>query len=656
MINFMNKSKSTLNCDGLFKPLREDEKEWLINTAKGTAPNVNKFRQKTIKYCTKKVQDKIFDIVNSMIVNKQTPPFLKLCNIIPVVKKGKNPHLPSSYCPISLLDTIYKLGTKIITKRIEELINPRISLGQIGGRKQYNTHSRIFTILNCISQSKNDGKDVYIIANDISKAYDNVTREGFVFGGKFLGIPENISNHIFNLIDNTTINFHNFNSYSSGFILNHGIKQGDTLSPLIFKIVIEPLVQFLESKTEGINFLSPLTQFSTGAWIDDLTCITNNVEEVENICNLQEEYLYKFGMNLDYSKTIFISNKSSFFVRNDQIIKSQKEGRILGTIINVDKNNSKYKEEIMNNIIKKLNLISGKRSILNAAQIVNTDVIPYVITLLKIYNVRNTISNNWIYKPQRQGGLGIEKVSNLIIPEIVLRIRRCIIKKDTLGGNTIKTICNSIREISGINPLFDTCNRPPLKNYDIPEYILNLWDFNKSHNIRLSQNNMIDKSSIIGINDKLLPKHCKEIIKYNLTDLTRRFASCKIIETDGSYKNGNSGYGIVGDNGYTVCSKTLGIQNVYNAEIQAIYTCCNIIKQTKHNIKIVSNSLAAVKVINNVKVSRCPYVNEIKTIIKKNSLITIAHVFGHSSNNDIDTEETLNRQADKVVTIGREAK
>jgi hypothetical protein len=60
---------------------------------------------------------------------------------VPILKPGKNPKLPSSYRPISLLDTVGKLFGKILLTRVLREVNERGLLRdeQFGFRPRHNT-------------------------------------------------------------------------------------------------------------------------------------------------------------------------------------------------------------------------------------------------------------------------------------------------------------------------------------------------------------------------------------------------------------------------------------------------------------------------------------------------------------------------------------
>ena len=83
--------------------------------------------------------------------------------------------------------------------------------------------------------------------------------------------------------------------------------QMNVLSPLVFKISLEPLVQYLEL-CEGAS-IAGCWHISTGAWFDDLNSFSNKLANIEGMLNDIELFLRGYYMELDHSKTGFYSNR-----------------------------------------------------------------------------------------------------------------------------------------------------------------------------------------------------------------------------------------------------------------------------------------------------------------------------------------------------------
>jgi hypothetical protein len=63
-------------------------------------------------------------VFNAVLRRHYFPPVWKHTRVIPILKPGKNPTLPSSYRPVSLLDTVGKLF-EILLSRVLREVNER---------------------------------------------------------------------------------------------------------------------------------------------------------------------------------------------------------------------------------------------------------------------------------------------------------------------------------------------------------------------------------------------------------------------------------------------------------------------------------------------------------------------------------------------------
>jgi hypothetical protein len=99
-----------------------------------------------------------------------------------MLKPGNNPTLPSSYRPISLLDTIEKLFEKILLNRVVKNINVRSLLRN----KQFGFPLRLFTILQLVHLVVRVNKDLDerrltgSVFRDLAIAFDTVWFEGLL--------------------------------------------------------------------------------------------------------------------------------------------------------------------------------------------------------------------------------------------------------------------------------------------------------------------------------------------------------------------------------------------------------------------------------------------------------------------------------------------
>ena len=80
--------------------------------------------------------------------------------------KKKDPKSPSSYRPISLVNTVYKIYAALLHNRIKEAIDHRISPYQFGFRAGRSTSTPIFVIRRLLEIHERHGVSFYALFLD----------------------------------------------------------------------------------------------------------------------------------------------------------------------------------------------------------------------------------------------------------------------------------------------------------------------------------------------------------------------------------------------------------------------------------------------------------------------------------------------------------
>jgi hypothetical protein len=89
------------------------------------APAPNGIRNRVLKHLPQRAVSLLVQIFNGILLTHHFPTGWKHARVISILKPGKDPALPSSYRPISLVDTIGKLFEKILLARILHVVKER---------------------------------------------------------------------------------------------------------------------------------------------------------------------------------------------------------------------------------------------------------------------------------------------------------------------------------------------------------------------------------------------------------------------------------------------------------------------------------------------------------------------------------------------------
>lgn len=155
---------------------------------------------------------------------------------------------------ISLCDCIYKLISKIISRRIKGILSKYISQEQFGFLEGRQIHEAIGVAQEAMHSIKTQKLKGVVLKIDLSKVYDQVSWIFLKLLLTHLGFGFSFINWIMSFI--TTVSFGVLiNGAASPFFpAERGLRQGCPLSPLIFLLVLEGLSRALSEAKNNISF------------------------------------------------------------------------------------------------------------------------------------------------------------------------------------------------------------------------------------------------------------------------------------------------------------------------------------------------------------------------------------------------------------------
>ena len=204
----------------------------------------------------------------------------------PIYKK-KDPDNIANYRPITLLNTDYKIFTKALSIRLANVANEIIHNDQAGfikGRSIFDQVKTTKVVTDYMDRSRKVGA---IIALDQEKAYDKILHPYLWAVLRRVEMPESFIKTIQALYDNAKTVVMINGEISKPFTVCRGVRQGDTLSCLLFDIAIEPLAASIRNSPQikGIPIPGTRKALKVKLFADDTTVY---LSEKDNIADLQE--------------------------------------------------------------------------------------------------------------------------------------------------------------------------------------------------------------------------------------------------------------------------------------------------------------------------------------------------------------------------------
>ncbi|PKU64842.1 Putative ribonuclease H protein [Dendrobium catenatum] len=182
------------------------------------------------------------------------PPAAK-ATAIALIPKHSHASNISDYRPISLCNVLYKIIAKILANRLKEVfpfIIHKSQSGFISNRIASDNIVLAADILRTFNAVK--AKKIFCAKLDIKKAFDTVSRD-FLIQRLFLkGFPEQFINWIKGCILDTPFSVNINGSLEGFFKSSSGLRQGCSLSPLLFTVVMDAFSCMLdEGEFKGIS-------------------------------------------------------------------------------------------------------------------------------------------------------------------------------------------------------------------------------------------------------------------------------------------------------------------------------------------------------------------------------------------------------------------
>ncbi|GAB4816309.1 hypothetical protein N2152v2_003355, partial [Parachlorella kessleri] len=246
----------------------------------------------------------------TMWIMGRTPTAWKMSDTVLLYKKG-DPTDAKNYRPVGLLLTIYKLWTTIITMVLVNYAEQHgcLSTSQEGFRRQRSTMRQIHIVMNALEDAAMMRQDVYLLFVDFSSAFNTINHDQLLQTMCDLGFTHDAVRVIRDLYTGAQTRIKTPFGTSDPIDFERGTIQGDSLSPFLFLICIEPLLRWLHVGGRGykhgciVDERERLRTAATNpAFADDLAILTNNLRDLCTQADKISKYLEWSGLQINPSK------------------------------------------------------------------------------------------------------------------------------------------------------------------------------------------------------------------------------------------------------------------------------------------------------------------------------------------------------------------
>ena len=170
---------------------------------------------------------------------------------IKLIFKGGDNQSPVNFRPIALTSVVGKLFHKIIALRLEQFLSDNKIIDtsiQKGFLTNINgTMEHIFTVSAIVQNAIQLRLPLAMTFLDLANAFGSISHDLILDMISHCRLPQEISAYILSLYSKLTAYVKTKDWSTDKFVISRGVFQGDTLSPIIFLIAFNPIIQLAQS-------------------------------------------------------------------------------------------------------------------------------------------------------------------------------------------------------------------------------------------------------------------------------------------------------------------------------------------------------------------------------------------------------------------------
>ena len=280
----------------------------------------NEMKNELLRYGGEEILDYLETLLNTVYKHERVPKSWRQGKIKSLYKKGAKDD-PCNYRPITLLCPVGKLYATILNLRLNSYIENEnlLSTTQNGfrTRNSRNCLDHVFTLEETRKICNENSLDLYYAFIDFKSAFDMVPRDAIFHA--LMEMKANIADiqAIQKLYKTTTAKAMFNGKESREFNIHQGVAQGCPLSPTLFAVFINKLLETLNQSREGVKLKS--CTCNNLAYADDIVLLAHSREGLQKLINITAKWCKNHGMKANVSKCASMTNKEEYepFYWND---------------------------------------------------------------------------------------------------------------------------------------------------------------------------------------------------------------------------------------------------------------------------------------------------------------------------------------------------
>ena len=294
----------------------KEVKEVISSLGNGKAAGWDRIPNEALKEAPEEFVSEMVLLYNRVKNSSRVPEGWKRGRLVLVHKKGPTVDV-NNYRPLTVLVSMSGVYSKLLNLRLTSVVEAHNLLGEIqhGFRKGRSGAESSFIMNTILWQETAKRKNVHMAFLDLVKAYDSVDRDklwrilgGLGCGGKFLDSLKKMYEGDYIVAEVNGVS-------TAPVYLRRGLRQGCSLSPMLFALYISGLGQDLMMARQGVK----LFNFTISAlfFADDIVLIARTAEGLRELLEIVQRHCADLKMSLSVAKSKVISSSTDVWAMFD---------------------------------------------------------------------------------------------------------------------------------------------------------------------------------------------------------------------------------------------------------------------------------------------------------------------------------------------------
>ncbi|GBC33018.2 RNA-directed DNA polymerase from mobile element jockey-like [Rhizophagus irregularis DAOM 181602=DAOM 197198] len=306
-------------------PTLEEWSSTISSMPNDKAPGPSMISYEMLKHLGTSASALLFNLICACLSDANIPDLWRQAIVFPIPKPHEWKCQLKNTRPITLLEVIRKALVKLFYNRLAPLLASHHVLqgGNFAGLPGGSCRDPIITLESIIHDSVVTKQPLWILSQDISKAFDFVDLSMLRFALQRLRLPENATQFLLSLFMSRSNRVITAHGLTPPYRVKIGIDQGEVISPLLWVIYLDPLLTALKNeKKDPYCLVSPMAsdlvssnyrsldvlEINNLVFMDDSTLISSSKDGMEHMLSITEEFYCLNNTSANHNKYVLATN------------------------------------------------------------------------------------------------------------------------------------------------------------------------------------------------------------------------------------------------------------------------------------------------------------------------------------------------------------